>query len=658
MHRPLVLILAFLMSMIPLVPAAMADARLDDAMRQGMAAVRSGDEARLRAAIGAVDDRAGRDLLLWHLIRGRQATFEEGEDFLARNPDWPGMELLRERVELDMPLTIPPDRIVAFFEDAPPATSRGALMQAVALAAEGRDTEAETTAIEAWLAMPMTEATETGFLDAFGNLLRLFDAPRLDAMTWAGDTGSAERAMARLSGPEAALARARIALREGHTGPNALIAAVPDALRDHPGLAYERFRWRLERGRVDDALELLYAHDAGPDTLGRPAAWGQHRERLARGLMQDGRVEDAYRVAARHYLSPESEDVAGLEWLAGYIALRFLNRPSDAAEHFRTFDAAVASPISKGRAGYWLGRALEAEGDDAGAAEAYREGARWQTSFYGQLAAERGNVAADPLLAGGETFGGWQETSFAAGSVFAAGRLLAGIGERELAERFLTHLAGSLPRAEIGSLIDFVLDDLDDPHVALLIAKRAAQAGHELHRGYFPLTALAEMASPVAPELALSIARRESEFDPVVVSRAGAAGLMQVMPGTAREMAGRLGIPYRQAALTSDPDYNARLGTAYLRELELEFGLSPLLVPAAYNAGPSRARAWSRALGDPADPAVDLVDWIEDVPFAETRNYIMRVAESLLPYRARLTGEPVEMRLTEWLRGGYSPLVR
>ena len=634
-------------------PAAAANPAAEAALRVGMAAVRASDADRLEAAIGAADDDVARDVLLWHRLRARQGTFDEGEAFLERNADWPGLPLLRERLELELPLTMAPDRIVAFFEGSPPATSRGALMLAVALAAVDRPTEAEVVAIEAWLTMPATGATEAGFLDAFGAILRPFDAARLDAMAWAGDVGSAERAIARVGGPEAALGRARIALREGRDGVSRLIDAVPEAVAGAPGLAYERFRWRLERGRTDDALELLYAHDADADALGRPAAWGAHRERLARGLMQDGRHEDAYRVAARHHMREGGEDVAGLEWLAGYVALRFLGRPGDAAAHFRAFDGEVASPISKGRAGYWLGRALEAAGDEAGAAAAYAEGGRWQTSFYGQLAAERAGLPADPQLPGREAFPPLAATSFAGSTVLAAGRMLEAIGERSLAERFLTHLAETLEREEIGSLVDLALDEFDDPHIALLIAKRAAQAGHELHRGYFPVTDLARAAGAVAPELALSIARRESEFDPVVVSRAGAAGLMQLMPGTAREMARDLGLPYRQAALTADPDYNARLGTAYLAELEAEFGRSPILVPAAYNAGPSRARRWSRDLGDPSDPSVDLVDWIEDVPFSETRNYVMRVSESLLPYRARLTGEPGAMRLGAMLREGY-----
>ena len=633
-------------------------ARADPALDRGLSALRSGEMDEARATLPEIVDPVARDILLWHLLRTRRGSFAEGEAFLARNGDWPGLDLLRERLELDIPVTAAPDRIAAFFAADPPRTGKGALLLAIALRALDRPTEAEVVAVEAWLGLPMTASTEAGFLEIFGDLLRPFDAARLDALLWAGETDAAERTLRRVTGPEAALARARIALRIGAGNVDTLIAAVPDGFRDHPGLAYERFRWRLDKGRTDDALELLFAYDESADTLGNPSAWGDYRERLARGLMQDGRHAEAYRIAARNHLPDGAGEVAGNEWLAGYIALRFLDRPEDAASHFRIFDANVASPISKGRAGYWLGRALEAAGDLDGAGAAYASGARYQTSFYGQLAAARAGLPADPRLTGTETFPPLDETSFADGSVLAAARLLEDMGERSLAERFLTHLAESLQREEIGALIDFALDEMDDPHIALLIAKRAAQGGHELHRGYFPVTGLADLESPVAPELALSIARRESEFDPVVVSHAGAAGLMQLMPGTAQEMAGLVGLPYLQAALTRDPDYNARLGTAYLGELEVEFGQSPILVPAAYNAGPSRARRWSREMGHPGSSVVDVVDWIEDVPFSETRNYIMRVSESLLPYHARITGEVDRVPLMDWLKDGYGDLSR
>lgn len=648
------ILLALTLAVLGPAPAVLATPALTD----GLAALRAKDEGAARAALARADDPVVRDLILWHLLRGRKGTFTEGEAFLARNPDWPGLPLLRASLELDLPFTLSPDRIVAFFDGAAPATSRGALMLAIAQKARGEVTAAEVTAIDAWLSKPMPASSEAGFLEIFGEILHPFDAARLDAMIWSGDLQSASRTLDRVDGPEAALARARMALRDGRDGVDTLIEAVPDVLRTHPGLAYERFRWRLNRGRLDEALDLLYAYDDSADTLGEPSAWGQHRERMARLLKQDGRPEDAYRVAANHHLPEGHEDIAGIEWMAGYVALRFLDRPADAAAHFRTFDAHVASPISKGRAGYWLGRALEAAGDAAGAQAAYAAGGVYQTSFYGQLAAQRANLPADPRLTGTETFPPLPQTSFADSTVLAAARLLDGIRERSLAERFMAHLAETLPRREIGTLIDIALDEFEDPHIALLTAKRAAQFGHELHRGYFPVTDLAETAGPVPAELALAIARRESEFDPVVVSGAGAAGLMQLMPGTAREMSALVGVPYRQAALTTDPAYNARLGAAYLNELEFEFGFSPVLVPAAYNAGPSNARRWVRDLGNPSAPGTDVVDWIEDVDFAETRNYIMRVSESLLPYNARLTGRTGQVRLLDWLKTGYGDLTR
>jgi len=187
---------------------------------------------------------------------------------------------------------------------------------------------------------------------------------------------------------------------------------------------------------------------------------------------------------------------------------------------------------------------------------------------------------------------------------------------------------------------------LDDPYIQLRVAKRAAGRGIVNERAYFPLTAIDVAGRPdVSPELALAIARRESEFNPEVVSPAGARGLMQVMPGTAQDTAGALGMDYSLARLTADPDYNAILGTAYLQKLRDRFGGATILVAAGYNAGPGRPLEWIDRFGDPRDASVDPVDWIEQIPFRETRNYVMRVMESLAPYRARLAGEPVPLTL-------------
>jgi soluble lytic murein transglycosylase len=287
-------------------------------------------------------------------------------------------------------------------------------------------------------------------------------------------------------------------------------------------------------------------------------------------------------------------------------------------------------------------------GDPVSAQAAYEFGGEFQTSFYGLLAAEKAGLPMDPALAGNIDYGSWETSVFADSSVLEAGLLLLAAGELNLAERFLTHLAESLDVQGVGQLADLALS-VEQPHLALMIAKRAAESGLVVPRAYYPVVDLGASDPTVPLELSLAIARRESEFDPVVVSGVGARGLMQLMPATAEEMAGDLGLPYSRDRLLSDPVYNATLGTAYLAELIGEFGGNYVLVAAAYNAGPSRPRRWIVELGDPRTGEVDMVDWIEHIPFRETQNYVMRVMESLPVYRARIAGAPVELTVTQEL---------
>jgi soluble lytic murein transglycosylase len=234
-------------------------------------------------------------------------------------------------------------------------------------------------------------------------------------------------------------------------------------------------------------------------------------------------------------------------------------------------------------------------------------------------------------------------------SVFEAARWLRAAGEPDLAERFLVHLAESLTPEEMESLADVALE-WDRPHMALMIAKYAASQGVILPRAYFPVVDLGVDPIPVPPEWALSIARRESEFNPSVMSSAGARGLMQLMPGTAEIVSRDLGLDYSVSRLITDPRYNARLGTAYLADLRERFGDNVILVAAGYNAGPGRPARWIELYGDPRSPNVDPVDWIEHIPFRETQNYVMRVMESVPIYRARLAGEPVPLKVSEEMK--------
>ncbi len=594
------------------------------------------------------DGQAALDVILWHYLRAGLGSSREVQDFLARNPDWPGLPFLKEKSEGAM-TGASAEAIRAFYDDHVPESGAGALSLARAfLTADQRDA-AQSVIVQAWTSLTLTSEEQAAFLASHGDLLKAHHAARLDAMLWRGSARNA-RAMMPLVGEDwRALAEARLALRSDQGGVDTLIDAVPAALSADAGLAYERFAWRMRKGRTDDAVELLIARSKSRESLGRPDIWARQRDDLVRRRMRSGDYALAYDVASAHHLT-EGSSFADLEWLAGYLSLRFLDMPERAVGHFQALRGGVETPISLGRAGYWLGRAQDAAGNPEAAAKAFEFGAQYQTSFYGLLAAEAGGLPADPLLAGAEVFPDWRDAAFTQSTVFKAAILLLDAEEKVLAERFLTHLAESLDRVQIGQMGQ-MLEDLSLPHVQVMLGKRAAQYGHELHGPYYALHPLSDIEHPVPTELVLAIARRESEFDPGVISPVGARGLMQVMPGTAQEVAGWLDVEYSEAKLLGDPVYNAVLGATYLERLARQFDGNAVMIAAGYNAGPSRPIRWMEERGDPRRDEMDMIDWIEHIPFTETRNYVMRVTESLPIYRARLGRDPHPVPFSEELKG-------
>lgn len=631
--------------------AATAQAQTGAALSRAIEAMRSGNWAAARIE-ARQDGPEALDVILWHYLREGKGDATEVMDFLARNPDWPGLPYLRKQSEIAL-TEAGTNAVLAFFADDLPQTGAGALAHARALMAQGQEGLAEATVVLAWRTLAMTRDEHDAFLAGWGRLLAEHHVARLDMALWKGWQKTAADMLPLVGADWQALARARLALRASEPGVDGLIAAVPEGLAAHPGLAYERFLWRVRKRRDADAVALLNEHSTSAEALGEPWAWAGDRRNLARELMREGKIAEAYATAARHFLVADGSesDFADLEWLSGYIALRFLDRPDLAVAHFERFAETVFTPISLGRAGYWLGRAHEALGQTDAAREAYALGARYQTSFYGLLAAERGGIPPDPRLAGTETFPEWREAEFTRSSVFRAAILLLASGEVSLGERFLTHLAEGLDRTDMGRL-GRMLEEMRRPHVSVMLGKRAAQYGVELPGPYYAVPPeVAGREHPVATELVLAIARRESEFDPLVVSGAGARGYMQLMPGTAREVAGWLNLDYDLDRLLTDPAYNATLGAAYLSELAEVFGGNAVMMAAGYNAGPSRPTRWIELYGDPRKGEVDMIDWIEFIPFEETRNYVMRVTESLPVYRARLGKPPHPVPFSKELTG-------
>lgn len=600
-----------------------------------------------------VADRDGpvaRDVILWHKLRAQQGSYAEITDFLNRRRDWPGEAYLRARSE---PIVIEQNEaaILAFFEGRTPQTPRGVLAHAAALRDADEAGLAKANVVLAWRTMPMDAESQAAFVNVYGDLIAPHHDARLDAMVFRRDFDAARQMYPLASVGARQAAEARVALYRRTENAANLFERLPDPLKTTGGANHARFEWRLRVGREDDAKDLMLEASRSAETLGNPAAWGNRRRALARDEMRSGDPERAYLMASQHFLT-EGSDYADLEWLSGYIALRFLDDPMRAHSHFANHDAAVESPISKGRAGYWQGRALEAAGDTAGAMEAYRAGADFQTSFYGLLAAERAGVPFPERLRGVAPDRDWRSSPLARAPLFEAGLLLQASGELNLAERFWTHLAEQLVEEDL-HLLGQAAIDVDQPHIAVMIGKRAAQRGLEIAAPYYALHPLAQADLPMAPEMSLAIARRESEFDPVVQSHVGARGLMQLMPATAREVASNLGILPQHSTdrLTADPVYNARLGAQYLRDLAGRFDGNVVMMSAGYNAGPSRPIRWMRDYGDPRDGDIYIVDWIEMIPFRETQNYVMRVTESLPIYRARLGKDPLPIPFYDELIG-------
>ncbi|MDQ2066852.1 lytic transglycosylase domain-containing protein [Xinfangfangia sp. CPCC 101601] len=626
----------------PLAGVAFADEVASLKTAQRLAASRDWTGALAAAPAGV-----GRDLVLWQQLRAGTGSLGEYEDFLARRPDWPGLPLLKEKGEEAVARSTTPSRIIGYFGKDLPQTAKGAISLVAALQANGQRDLAETEAMRAWVDLEFTAEEEAALLSLAPDAVARVHQLRLDTLLWAGRRAEALRMLPRVSADWQRLAAARIGLRADQSGTTALIDAVPTALKADPGLNYERFLWRMRRDAYDDAVQLLL--DTPAENLGKPELWADRRALMARWLMRNSRPQDAYRVAARHGLTSGS-GFADLEFVAGFIALRKLNDAATAQKHFAALKAGVSTPISLSRAEYWLGRAAEAQNKAETANQHYKAAARHQTAYYGLLAAEKLGLSLDAALLDTSRPSDWRQAGFAKSSVLQAALLLQKAGDLALSKRFFLQVGESLDATGLAQLADLALE-LDEPHIAVLIGKAAAERGIILPSAYYPVPGMVPDGLAVSRALALAISRRESEFDPAARSHADARGLMQVLPGTAQIVAKELGLDYEAGKLISDPAFNVIMGAGYLAKMVDQFGPSIALVASGYNAGPNRPKRWIEEFGDPRLANTDVVDWVETVPFAETRTYVMRVVEGVVIYRAKLKGQVGPVRITSELKG-------
>ena len=575
-------------------------------------------------------------VLSWLALTGaRTASFAEVVAFMEANPGWPGQRDLRRQAERAIDDGVPVARRVAWLKANPPLTTEGRLALIAALDQAGLRQDMISLVRETWRDTDFGTSDQRAFLARWRAHLGPDDHwARLDSLLWLGRTGSAQAMVPLVDPDRRRLAGARIKLRTMTGNVDGAVGRVPEALRNDPGLVYERVRWRNRKGLESMARELLW--DAAPSAQ-HVGLWWNERARQIRYALDENAFADAYLLAAGH-VQQGGLKYAEAEWHAGWVALRFAGKPAEALNYFQNLHEDVTTPISQARMAYWAGRASEDAGNQKVALNWYRQAADHVTTFYGQLAAARlpNKVAALPLDPRPTAT---DERAFAALEVPQAAEALAAIGERRLSEQFLRAAADQVKSTGQAVLLARLAERIHSVRMSVELARRMARYGYILVEAGYPTIAMPEGAGP-EEALTLAVIRQESAFDIGAVSSAGARGLMQLMPATARNVARGSGMHYSSPLLTEDPDYNLRLGRTYLQAMLERFDGNYALALAAYNAGPARVDSWIQKRGDPRSPAVDIIDWIERIPFSETRNYVQRVLEGLQVYRLRLAHQP------------------
>ena len=634
-------------------------------VRAAIAAAAGGRLAEARSTRDRLADPAARKLVDWYAYRSGYGAAEEIRTFLDANPGWPDRGLLTQRAEEALFRGNAGARQTkAFFAAAAPSTAAGLAALAAAHLADNEEAEARALAARAWAQGDLAAGLESAFLHRLGALLTPADHKRrLDRLLaqdsrWVGErtqrAAFVRRLIPLLPEPERKLAEARLAVFLRAKNAEQLLARLPTPAGADWGYAVQKAQ-ALRRGkRPAEALSVLLADESFGDEV-KPDGWWEERRVNAYAALKLGKPTQAYELAAK--VGPLSVTASkDASFLAGWVALRQLHDPKAALGHFAALAKVADGPLSRARGEYWLGRSYEALGDRGNAEQHYRDAAGYIDTFHGQLARLKLDPSGTTLKIGPPAAPTAAEIArFNASDAVRAVVIAKKAGlDGQLVRGLLIQLRFGLQSEAELAMLAHLSEALGDTQTAVRIGKAAIAKGMNLLYYAYPIRSLPDytpLRHPPEPAFLLGIARQESEFDSTTLSGAGARGILQVMPVTARHVCRDYKIKCDIARLMKDPAYNTMMGSAYISDRMQEFGGSYILTLAGYNAGPGRAREWIKEFGDPRDANVDAVDWITRIPFEETREYVQKVLSNIQVYRARLGDEANALRLTADLKG-------
>jgi len=582
------------------------------------------------------------------LTKGNKASFYDYYDFIEKNKDYPRIGRLKYLAEHKLSnQTITPNKIIRWYGENTPLSGYGKMILGESFILSGKITEGTELIKEGWITAELTKSELRFFRKKFKKYLDANDyIKRADYLAWNNKYWDLKRLLRYLPKDYELLYNARQLLMSKSYGVDAAISKVPNKFKNDSGLNYDRLKWRRKRGRVDDSVEILLKIKNTKDYLIRPDKWWFERDIISRSLIYKKKYELAYKISSNHGMI-EGSDFAAAEWMSGWIALSFLDDPLLAKDHFENFLNNVSYPISTARGAYWLGRTHKKLGNNELSTKWFGEASKFLTTYYGQLAFMELNPEQNFELPKDQEVNKEYRNLFFKKDIVKIIYLLDELDEDKYTKHILRHLANDDINNGSEILAAELATNIERFDFAIQIAKIASYEKRFHNQFNYPIISTPKYINGrKIPESAfiLSIIRQESEFDLSANSHAGAKGLMQLMPYTAKLVSKQAKLPYSRSRLTSDPEYNINLGSHYIAGLILNYdGAYPFAI-AAYNAGPNRVKYWKKINKNPQKKQIDYIDWIELIKFKETRNYVQRVLENYNVYRYILEQKPIKMK--------------
>jgi len=595
-------------------------------------------------------DKSIYNFIQWRylLTTGNQASFYDYLAFIKRNKDYPRISRIRYLAEHKLSTDrISPKKIIDWFNSIEPLSGFGKLILGESFIQTGDIDKGTSLIKDGWITADLNRANMKFFRKKYRKYLNTDDyIKRADYLAWEGKSWDLKRMLRYLPKDYELLYTARQILMSKSYGVDIAIKNVPAKLKNDAGLNYDRLKWRRKRGRVDDSLKIIFKVRNNKDYLVRPDKWWTERAIMARSLIYKKKYESAYKVASKHTLD-KGPEFAEAEWMSGWIALSFLDDPILAIDHFNNFYQNVSYPISLSRGAYWLGRSYEKIGDQKQSKQWYEEAAKYLTTYYGQLAHLKIKPNQKFALEVQKKVTDEYRESFYKKDLVKIIHLLDELNKNKYTKNILKHIANDNVDKGSEILAAELASNISRYDFAIQISKLASYEKRFHNNFNYPIIGTPTYVNGrKIPEAAfiLSLIRQESEFDMTANSHAGAQGLMQLMPYTAKLVSKQAKLPYSKSRLTSDPEYNINLGSHYIAGLILQYDGAYPFATAAYNAGPKRVKYWKKINKNPQKNEIDFVDWVELIKFKETRNYVQRVMENYNVYRYILEKKPIKMK--------------